>query len=85
MSFRTDRNAALCEAKAIARSELARRRRQLGELTCEQEIGVENLIMSTVTKVLEVAGTALDSFALDHEGVEPLASPQLVMAVHTTT
>lgn len=64
MAFRADSDAALREAKAIARAELARRRRQLGELTREQEIGVEDLIMSTVTEVLEIAGTALDSLAL---------------------
>ena len=61
MTLRADRDAALCQAKAIARTELARRRRRLGELTREQEMGVEDLIMSTVTKVLEVAGTAIDS------------------------
>lgn len=64
MTFRTESEAALREAKAVARAELARRRRRLGELTREQEIGVEDLIMSTVTKVLEVAGTALDSLPL---------------------
>lgn len=61
MSFRAEREAALCEAKAMARAELARRRRRLGELTPEQEMAVERLIMSTVTKVLEVAETALES------------------------
>ena len=73
MAFRADSDAAACEAKAIARAELARQRRRLGELTREQEMGVEDLIMSTVTKVLEVAGTALDSLPLIHESVEPLA------------
>ena len=62
----TRREAALREAKAVARAELARRRPRLGELTREQEMGVENLIMSTVTKVLEVAGTALDSLPVVH-------------------
>ena len=55
------------EASEIARAELARRRRRLGELTREQEMSVEDLLMSTVTKVLEVAGTALDSLPLVHE------------------
>ena len=73
MAFRADSDAAVCEAKAIARAELARQRRRLGELTREQEMGVEDLIMSTVTKVLEVAGTALDSLPLIRESVEPLA------------
>ena len=65
MTFRGERDAALCKAKAIARTELARRRRRLGKLTREQEIGVEDLIMSTVTKVIEVAGTALDSLPVE--------------------
>ena len=64
MTFRAEREAALREAKAVARAELARRRPRLGELTREQEMGVENLVMSTVTKVLEVAGTMLDSLPL---------------------
>ena len=67
MSFRADRDAALCKAKAIARAELGRRRWRLGQLTREQEMGVEDLIMSTVTKALEVAESALDSLPLVHE------------------
>ena len=63
MALRADSDAAVCEAKAIARAELARQRRRLGELTREQEMGLENLIMSTVTKVMAVAGTALESVA----------------------
>jgi hypothetical protein len=46
--------AALQQAKEIARAELARRRRRLGELTPEQELGVENLLMSTVTRISEL-------------------------------
>ncbi len=53
MTFLAERDAALSEAKAIARAELARRRPRLGELTHEQEMGVENLIMSTVTKLFD--------------------------------
>ena len=41
----------LAEALNIARAQLARRRRQLGELTREQEIAVENLMMSTTAKI----------------------------------
>ena len=63
MTFRAERDAALREAKAIARAEVSRQRRRLGELTREQEMGLENLIMSTVTKVMAVAGTALESLA----------------------
>lgn len=42
---------ALAEALNIAREQLARRRRQLGELTREQEIAIENLMMSTTAKI----------------------------------
>ena len=48
------REGALQQAKEIARAELARRRRRLGELTPEQELGVENLLMSTVTRISEL-------------------------------
>ena len=48
------REATLQQAKEIARAELARRRRRLGELTPEQELGVENLLMSTVTRISEL-------------------------------
>ena len=41
----------LAEALNIARAQLARRRRQLGELSCEQEIAIEDLVMSTTAKV----------------------------------
>jgi hypothetical protein len=58
---RERREAALREAKDIARAEMARRSRRLGELTREQEIGLENLLMSTVTRVLELTGKILES------------------------
>jgi len=50
MSDAQDRTA-LAEALNIARAQLARRRPQLGELTHEQEIAIENLMMSTTTKI----------------------------------
>ena len=46
---------------AIARAELARRRRGLGTLTPRQEIAIENLLLSTVTRVSELMGRALDA------------------------
>jgi len=55
------RRAALIEAQKMARAELARRRRRLGELTPEQEIALENLLMSAVTKVSGVAERAIES------------------------
>ena len=44
----------LSEALNIARAQLAKRRRQLGELTREQEIAIENLMMSTTAKIAEL-------------------------------
>ena len=40
------------EALNIARTQLARRRRQLGQLTREQEIAIEDLMMSTTAKIV---------------------------------
>ena len=54
MVRRKRRTAALRDAKDIARAEMARRRRGLGTLTREQEIGVEDLMISTATKVAEL-------------------------------
>ena len=58
------REAALREAKDIARAEMARRRRRLGELTREQESGLENILMLTVTRISEVVGSFLESWPM---------------------
>jgi hypothetical protein len=44
---------------AIARAELARRRRKLGPLTRGQEVAIENLLLTTVNKISEIVGRAL--------------------------
>lgn len=46
--------AALLEAKEIARAEMARRRRRLGELTPEQETLIEELLIRTVSRISEL-------------------------------
>ena len=56
--------ASLSEAKDIARAEMARHRRRLGSLTCEQEAEVEHLLMVTVAKVSEVARRVLDAIPI---------------------
>jgi hypothetical protein len=56
-----DRHLALIEAQNMARAELARRRKRLGELTPEQEIALENLLFSAVTKVSELAERAIET------------------------
>jgi hypothetical protein len=45
---------------AIARAEMARRRRRLGTLTRGQEVAIENLLLSTVTRISELMGRALE-------------------------
>ena len=54
-------DAALQKAVEIARTELARRRRGLGNLTQEQETVIEELLFRTVSKVSELAGRILES------------------------
>ena len=57
-------DAALQKALEIARTELARRRRGLGNLTQEQETVIEDLLFRTVSKVSELAGRILESPAV---------------------
>ena len=54
--------ARLFEAKEIARAEMARRRRRLGELTPEQERVIEEVLLSTVTSVSELVAGVEGSF-----------------------
>ena len=54
-------DAALQKALEIARTELSRRRRGLGNLTQEQEIVIEDLLESTVKRVSELAGRIVES------------------------
>jgi ribosomal protein S13 len=58
------REVGLREAKEIARTEMVRRRRRLGNLTQEQEIVIEDLLMSTVTRISELAGRVMESWPL---------------------
>ncbi len=45
---------------AIARAEMARRRRKLGTLTRGQELAIENLLLSTATRISELVGKAFE-------------------------
>ena len=58
---RQSENMALQNALEIARTELARRRRGLGNLTQEQETAIEDLLFRTVNRVSELAGRILES------------------------
>jgi hypothetical protein len=42
------------EMQDIARAEMARRRRRLGNLTHDQELAVEKLLISTVSRISEI-------------------------------
>ena len=46
---------------AIARTEMARRRRKLGTLTRGQEVAIENLLLFTANRISELVGRALDA------------------------
>lgn len=54
-------DAALQKTLEVARTELARRRRGLGNLTQEQETVIEELLFRTVSKVSELAARILES------------------------
>lgn len=45
----------------IARAQLVRFRRRLGTLTCDQELQIENLLISTVTKVSLITDRLVES------------------------
>lgn len=55
-------DAALQKALEMARTELARRRRGLGDLTQEQETVIEDILIRTVNRVSELAGRILESW-----------------------
>lgn len=55
-------DATLQNASEIARTQLARRRRGLGNLTQEQETAIEDLLVSTVNRVAKLAGRILESW-----------------------
>ena len=48
---REETKAALSEANDVARTQFLRFRRRLGSLTHEQELQIENLLISTVSKI----------------------------------
>ena len=57
--------AAPIDAKEIARAQLLRFRRRLGSLTHDQELQIEDLVISTVTKVSSITGRLLESLGLE--------------------
>jgi hypothetical protein len=55
------KEAALREAQLMALAELARKRRRLGTLSQKQEVALENLVVSTVTKISDLVFRVLES------------------------
>jgi hypothetical protein len=53
-------------ANDIARAQLVRYRRRLGRLTRDQELQIENLLISTVTKISLVTGSVMEALAENH-------------------
>lgn len=49
----------------IARTQLVRFRRRLGTLTLDQELQIEDLLISTVTKISSITGRLLESRGLE--------------------
>ena len=63
--------AALNDANDIARTQLIRFRRRLGSLTHEQERQIENLLISTVSKISLMAAAVME--AMTHNPLTTLA------------
>jgi hypothetical protein len=63
VNVREETKAALVDANAIARAHFVRFRRQLGTLTQGQERQIEDLLISTVTKISLLAERAMEALA----------------------
>jgi hypothetical protein len=58
---REETKAALSDANEVARTQLIRFRRRLGSLTHEQERQIENLLISTVSKISLAAAEVMET------------------------
>lgn len=58
---REETKAALSDANNVARTQLIRFRRRLGSLTHEQELQIENLLISTVSKISLVTERVIEA------------------------
>ena len=58
---REETKAALSDANDVARTQLIRFRRRLGSLTHEQEQQIENLLISTVSKISLVTAGVMEA------------------------
>ena len=70
--------ALLSEANAVARTQLIRFRRRLGTLTHDQELQIENLLISTVTKISLVTGKLMEALAENSPTKEVAVNERIV-------
>jgi hypothetical protein len=61
VNLREETEALLGDANDVARTQLIRFRRRLGTLTRDQELQIENLLISTVTKISLVTGKVMEA------------------------
>ena len=61
VKVREPTKAPFSDANDIARAQLVRFRRRLGALTHDQELQIENLLISTVTKISLVTGKVMEA------------------------
>jgi hypothetical protein len=66
VSVGEETKALLSDANDVARTQLIRFRRRLGTLTHDQELQIENLLISTVTKISLVTGSIMEALAEHH-------------------
>ncbi len=77
VNIREQSSATFSDPHHIARAELVRFRRRLGTLTSDQELQIENLLISTVTKISLMTGPLLKSLGpriLQEEGATAIES-----------
>lgn len=60
-NIRVENKAALGDANDIARMQLRRFKRQVGTLTLDQELQIENLLFSTVAKISLLTRRAMEN------------------------
>ena len=63
MNVREETKAAVGDANNIARAQFVRFRRRLGALTHDQELQIEDLLISTVAKISLVTGRVMEALA----------------------
>ncbi|HSB28076.1 MAG TPA: hypothetical protein VLE19_09475 [Pyrinomonadaceae bacterium] len=65
MNVREQIAAPFSDPHEIARTQLVRFRRQLGTLTLDQELQIEDLLVSTVTKISSITGRLFESLGVE--------------------